>query len=265
MTVKFKYTINDIRNSINKLNINSGDNIYVSCNLANLGFPRIDNIDLLPECFFKNFKKKISSNGTIIVPTHSFFLKDTKKVFNPKSTPCESGAFSTYILKKKNSIRQLHPLASVTALGKNSKLFCNDNSKNAYGSKSPFSRMIKTNTKFISIGIKYNLNCTQIHHLEQINNVPYRFFKEFKQNIKVSNKIKQELFYMYVLRKKFLNFKRDRNKLIFSNFKKFSKVQKIKLGADFIYLYDLTLFSQVTSKLIKKNKYCWLGKKNASI
>lgn len=70
---------------------------------------------------------------------------------------------------------------------------------------------------------------------------------------------------MYVLKKKFINFKRDRNKLIFSNFKKFYKIQKIKLGADFIYLYDLTLFSQVTNKLMKKNKYCWLGKKNASI
>ena len=265
MAKKFNYTINDIKNSINKLNISVGDNIYVSCNLANLGFPKIDSINLLPGFFLKNLKKKISKKGTIIVPSHSFFLKNSKKEFNLKSTPCESGAFSSHILKKKNSIRQLHPLASVTAIGKNAKLFCKNNSKNAYGSRSPFSRMIKTNTKFISIGIKYNLNCTQIHHLEQINKVPYRFFKEFKKKIKASNKIKQESFYMYVLKKKFIDFKRDRNKMIFLNFKKFYKIQKIKLGADFIYLYDLTLFSQVTNKLMKQNKYCWLGKKNASI
>ncbi|MDC1140238.1 AAC(3) family N-acetyltransferase [Candidatus Pelagibacter sp.] len=265
MAEKFNYTISDIKDSINRLNINTGDNIYVSCNLANLGFPKIDSINLLPGFFFKNLKKKISKKGTIIVPTHSFFLKDSKKDFNLKSTPCESGAFSNHILKKKSSVRQMHPLASVTAIGKNSKLFCNKNGKNAYGLKSPFSRMIKANTKFISIGIKYNLNCTQIHHLEQINKVPYRFFKEFKQNIKVLNKTKQESFYMYVLKKKFLNYKRDRNKLIFANFRKFYKVQKVKLGADFIYLYDLTLFSQVTSELMRKNKYCWLGKKNASI
>ena len=265
MSKKFNYTINDIEDSINKLNINKGDNIYVSCNLANLGFPKLDNINSLPELLFKHLKKKISKKGTIIVPTHSFFLKDSKKKFYSKFTPCESGAFSSYILKKKNSIRQLHPLASVTAIGKNSKLFCTNNSKNAYGLRSPFSRMIESNTKFISIGIKYNLNCTQIHHLEQINKVPYRFFKEFEQRIKVSNKVKQESFYMHVLKKKFINFKRNRNKLIFLNFKKFYKIQKIKLGANFIYLYDLTLFSQITDKLMKKNKYCWLGKKNASI
>ena len=101
MAKKFNYTINDIKNSINKLNISVGDNIYVSCNLANLGFPKIDSINLLPGFFLKNLKKKISKKGTIIVPSHSFFLKDSKKKFNLKSTPCESGAFSSHILKKK--------------------------------------------------------------------------------------------------------------------------------------------------------------------
>ena len=59
MVEKFNYTIHDIKDSINKLNINKGDNIYVSCNLANLGFPKIDSINLLPGYFFKSFKKKI--------------------------------------------------------------------------------------------------------------------------------------------------------------------------------------------------------------
>ena len=55
--------------------------------------------------------------------------------------------------------------------------------------------------------------------------------------------------------------KRNRNKLIFKNFKKFSKIQKVKLGSNFIYIYNFSEFIKITNELMKENKFCWLGKK----
>ena len=192
-------------------------------------------------------------------------MKSSKSHFDLKKTFSESGSLSNYILKKKNSIRSLHPLTSVVAIGKNAKYICLNNNNNSYGKNTPYDKLLSLNTKFISIGIKCNLNCSQVHHVEYINKVPYRFLKKIVKNVKIAGKIKKKYFYIYVLKKKYVNIKRNRNKLIFSNFKKFSKIQKIRLGSNFIYVYNFSEFIRVTDKFMKKNKLCWLGKKNAPI
>ena len=149
----------------------------------------------------------------------------------------------------------------MVAIGKKAKYICKKNGKNSYGENSPYQKLFNLNTKFISVGIKYNLNCSQVHHVEYLNKVPYRFLKKIKKNIKISGKIKKLFFYIYVLKKSFVNMKRNRNKLIFKNFKKFSKIQKVKLGSNFIYIYNFSEFIKITNELMKENKFCWLGKK----
>jgi len=261
MNKKYDYTLNDIKKTISKIQISKGDTIYISCNLSKLGFPKLKKIDLLPKYLFNNIKKKISNNGTIVAPAHTFFLNNRKDYFDPKKTLTESGSFSNFILKKKNSFRSLHPLASMVAIGKKAKYICKKNGKNSYGENSPYQKLFNLNTKFISVGIKYNLNCSQVHHVEYLNKVPYRFLKKIKKNIKISGKIKKLFFYIYVLKKSYVNTKRNRNKLIFKNFQKFSKIQKVKLGSNFIYIYNFSEFIKVTNELMKENKFCWLGKK----
>ncbi len=264
MNIKYDYTLNDIKKTINKIRIYKGDTIYISCNLGKLGFPKLKKIDLLPNYLFNIIKKKISNTGTIVAPAHTFFLNNRKDYFDPKKTLTESGSFSNFILKKKNSFRSLHPLASMVAIGKNAKFICKKNTNNSYGTNSPYQKLFSLNTKFISIGIKYNLNCSQVHHVEYLNKVPYRFLKKIKKKIKISGKIKKSFFYIYVLKNKYLNVKRNRNKLIFKNFKKFSKIQKVKLGSNFIYIYNFSEFIKITNEFMKKNKFCWLGKRNDS-
>ena len=58
MNKKYDYTLNDIKKTINKIQISKGDTIYISCNLSKLGFPKLKKIDLLPKYLFNNLKKK---------------------------------------------------------------------------------------------------------------------------------------------------------------------------------------------------------------
>lgn len=255
------YTEKDISLAISKLNLSIGDNLYISGNLANFGMPNIGNLKNLTKIFYYQIKKAIGLNGTIIVPTHSF--NETKNLsqswfINKKS---ESGSFSNFILQNKNSIRQYHPFASVCAIGKNAKFICNFKNRNAYDKNSPFDKMIKIKTKFLSIGIKYNLNCTQVHFLENINKVPYRYQKTFVKKVRVKKKATYKKFNLYVLKEKYIKVKRDRNKLIFKNFKKKSEIKKVKLSSNYLYCYNLYEFFVHTNRLMKKNKYCWLGRK----
>ena len=265
MSSNYDYNLSDLKKAIKQINLKPGDNIYVSCNLSNLGFPNLQKKNLLPDYIYNYLLKEITTEGTIIFPTHTFFENNTKKIFDPKKTKSMSGSFSNYILHKKNVCRSLHPLASIGAIGKNAKFICSKNVKNCYGRNSPFDMMNKIDVKFISIGIKYNLNCSQVHFLEYKNKVPYRFLKKIVSKVKKYGKIKKSLFYIYVLKKKFRSIERDRNNLIFRNFLKYSKIKTIKLGQNYIYAYDFNKFFKTTDLLMKKNNLCWLGKKNASL
>ena len=66
---------------------------------------------------------------------------------------------------------------------------------------------------------------------------------------------------MFVLKEKYKNFKRNKNKIIINNFTKKFKVKKIKLGNNWIYMYDLDSFYNVTTRLFEKNIHAWSGKK----
>ena len=93
--------------------------------------------------------------------------------------------------------------------------------------------MIKLNTKFLSLGLPVNVNCSQVHHAEFMMNVPYRYNKKFVK--KRNKKIYKKEFSMFVLKEEFLNLKRNKNKIILENFKQKEKVFKSKLGANYIY------------------------------
>ncbi len=66
---------------------------------------------------------------------------------------------------------------------------------------------------------------------------------------------------MFVLKEKHLKIRRNKNKLIIKNFLKKNKVKKTKLGNGYIYLYNLKDFYKENIKLLKKNIFCWVGKK----
>ena len=71
--------------------------------------------------------------------------------------------------------------------------------------------MIEKNTKFLSLGMPVNLYCSQVHHAEFLMKVPYRKNKKFFHKIRVENKFFIKKYYMFVLKEKYLNLKRNKN------------------------------------------------------
>lgn len=262
MNTKFTPNLSKV---INGLDLKKNDNVYVSGNFLNLGLTHIKNYNKLPEIFFNLLIKKIGPKGTIVVPSHSFYLVNEKSSFDLKKTKCDSGAFSNFILKQKKTVRQIHPFSSSAAIGYNAKYICTNNTKHVYGPSSPFDRMIKLKTKFISFGLPINKNCSQVHHAEFNMGVPYRYTKEFEKKIKIGKKVYKDKFYMFVLYKEFTKKKRNKNKIIINYFKKRSKVIKRKFGNNYIYQYSMDEFYYHTISLMKKNIFCWMGSRPQKI
>jgi aminoglycoside 3-N-acetyltransferase len=257
--MNYNYLKDDIEKCFRKLNIKKDDTLYITGNISSFGNIKNEKLRELPELFFKIIKKKIGSGGTIIVPTHSFNLIKSKKIFNPSQTFSETGAFSNYILSLKKTVRQIHPYSSSSAIGKKANFICSNNTRHVYGPSSPFQRMIKLNTKFISLGMPVNQNCSQVHQAEFDMNVPYRYTKEFNHKIKIKNKLYNEKFYLFVLYKQYIKLKRNKNKKILKEFLRKEKIKKQKLGKNYIYCYDMKKFYQHTLSLLKKDIFAWMN------
>ena len=253
--MKKDYDINDLYNAYKSLKIKKNDIIYITGNLLSLG--RYENRNILNDNF-NVLKNIIGKKGTIAFPTHSFELVSSKRVFDIKNTYSETGSFTEFLRKKKNSVRQNHPYSSTTAIGKYAKFICTNNTQHVYGPNSPFQRLIDLNAKFIGFGMSPGLTATQVHHAEFMMDVPYRFIKTFKQRSKINKKIVTKEFYLFVLHKNLIALRRDRNKKIFRYFVKKNKILRKKLGKSYIYSYSFSKFYKSTIELMKKDICCWL-------
>lgn len=256
--LKRNYDLSDLVNCWKKLKIKKGDIVYITGNIFFLGL-YYNHKNVLKD-FLKTLKNALGPRGTIVFPTHSWSLVQSRKIFSIKNTQSESGVFTEFLRKKKNTHRQFHPFSSTSALGHHAKYITNSASRHVYGLNSPFDKLIKLNAKFISIGLEPNLTCSQVHHAELMSNVPYRFIKEFTNLVERDKKISLEKFYLHVLYSSLKNIVRDKNKKIFSSFSK-KKIITSKLGKSKIYCYPIKEFHEHTLSLMEKDIYIWLKRK----
>ena len=113
------FTINDFENTLIKLKIKKGDNIYILPDLFRLGKLKdaYDNQKYY-SMIFNSIKKIIGTNGTIFLNTYTFDNARQNKDFIYESKNCTSSALSNFFIKKK-VVRSIHPMFSVAGLGKN--------------------------------------------------------------------------------------------------------------------------------------------------
>ena len=119
-----KYSLKEIKESLNKLNIKKKDIVYVSGNLVSFGKPEIKNLNDLPKIFFNEIYQLVGKEGTIMFPSHTFHLVNSDQTFEPNKTKSISGSFTNYIIENKKFYRQLHPYASIAGVGKHAKYLC---------------------------------------------------------------------------------------------------------------------------------------------
>ena len=169
------------------------------------------------------------------------------------------GGFSEFIRKLPNSKRSFHPFWSLSAIGPNASILTKEISKNAYDNNSVFSRLFNLpNSYFMSLGNHPRFMLSVIHHMELINNVPYRYNKIFEHSVMNNEKkLITDKFELYVLKEKFINKKRSENKKIFDNYEKHDVLEHANVLNSNIYIFNLNNFYNITQKLFEKDINCW--------
>ena len=79
----------------------------------------------------------------------------------------------------KNSVRTGHPIYSFAIIGNHSQSFNGLNNESAYSNESPFGILSKLNGKIAILDLDDQNSMTFYHHIEEVNKVKYRYFKNF--------------------------------------------------------------------------------------
>jgi aminoglycoside 3-N-acetyltransferase len=252
------YSERSLRDAYEQLGIGSGDLIYVAGNLLNLGFPPVTSREEILRLHHDALRAAVGESGTLVVPTYTFSLCNTDKVFDVDATPSEVGPITEYIRLQPGAVRQFHPFSSKTAVGPLARDLCADCSRHANGGETPFPRMCDANCKIVSIGLEPARVCSVVHHVELEMGVPYRYVKEFQQPVVRNGKIGIEPFYLYVVYRE-CDLDRGDNKRIIQHFRESHPIREVRVGAGFIYTFSMPDLVTATRKLMEQDIYCYLN------
>jgi aminoglycoside 3-N-acetyltransferase len=251
------YDYNDLLELYKNLGLGQGRVVYVTGNFGRLGRYYQNEREIILQDHINAIQEIIGINGTLVVPTHSWSLCNTDKLFDIENMKSETGPFTEKVRKMDNSVRQFHPFSSLTAVGKKSVEICTNNSRHVFGLESPFQRMIDLDALYISVGQPMERSISLVHHIELLMGVPYRYTKEFIQPCLIDGDIKMIEFYAFVTRNE-CDIIRDRNTKIMSKFREKYSLQSVSVGRSFAESLNMKDFFQSTTKEFMKDMYIWL-------
>ena len=251
------YSYGNILEAYGKVGISKGKTIYITGNFGRLGpYEKPAKADILA-AHLKALQHLVGKEGTLVVPTHTFSLCNTDKVFSITESVSETGPFTEFVRNQEGAVRQHHPFSSSTALGKKASWICADNGRHVYGVHSPFHRMIEDEALFISVSMEVERTVTLVHHAEFMMGVPYRYTKEFVHRCDLDGAVRQYEFYLHVLYRD-ADIHRDRNQKLFRIYRKNHPVRSCSLGRSAVYSLEMKPFYETATREMSKDIYLWL-------
>ena len=252
------YTKNDILKSLQKLNIKKGDTIFINPEIYKFGLYKDakKSEDYFID-FYSILKSLVGKNGTLCMNSYTFNTLRNNEPFNYNSHQCTSGKLSEILLKDKKSVRSIHPVFSVSAVGKNAKYICNNNSRHNYGFNSPYLKFTECNGKILNLGMNPWQNPFN-HVAEFLIGVPYYYNKY--TNIKyLKNGKKNKLSFSSFVR--YLNYELIEDfSIIKKEIQRLKIVNKQKLGEGYIFSMNSNKYLQACIKMLSKNQFAFINK-----
>jgi len=170
----------DLANAFASVGLQEGDVVYLSTQLYGLG-PLSDALSRAEylESIYDSLNVVIGSSGTLVVPTFTQQVGRFGLPFNLEETESLTGVFGEYLRKRADSVRSLHPVFSVAAVGPCANEICNDVSAVAFGAESAFDRLVRIGAKAVCIGFDYYSGhiVSLMHLVETAFAVPYYYNK----------------------------------------------------------------------------------------
>lgn len=122
--------------------------------------------------------KKLANEGyTLAFPSFTFSFTETGE-FDESINSSETGIMADWVYQLNNSIRTKHPIYSHVIIGPEASEALDASVKSCFGTASIYSIFEKKDAFLVMFGCGWS-RCTSFHYFEELNHVPYRYFKKF--------------------------------------------------------------------------------------
>ena len=174
------YTQRELADAFSAVGLAEGDIVYLTTQLYGLG-PMADatnRLDFL-ERFYAAIRSAIGQGGTLVVPTFTQQVGQFGLPYIHEETVSLTGILGEHVRQRADSIRSLHPVFSVAAIGPRQDELCRDVSPVAFGVDSAFDRLARLGGKAVCLGFEYYSGhiVSLMHHVETMFAVPYYYNK----------------------------------------------------------------------------------------
>jgi len=173
-------TDKDLLHTLRQVGIQDGDTIFVHSDIKMFGKIALTDKTMLLHSLVETLKRSVGTDGTVVMPTFTFsFCKN--EPFDVNHTRSTVGSLTDFFRTESGVRRSVHPIFSVAAWGAHADEFMRI-SKDSFGDGTAFETLRRLGGKLVLLGTQFD-TCSFLHHLEQIHQVPYRYFKTFDGTI----------------------------------------------------------------------------------
>lgn len=193
---------------LDRLGVRSGDRIMLGIDMGKLplpAYPAVFTRDSFRErearwCGFvlRVLLDRLGSAGSLLVPSFTYSCGKPGSTFVAESTPSENGPFTEYFRTQAGVTRSLHPIFSLSGIGRDASALLDDVGCSAFGAKSPFGRFARYGIRFLCLGVELRNSITYVHHLEQSYGCPHRYNKTFDTIVSSNGRAIEGPWFAYV-------------------------------------------------------------------
>jgi len=185
----------ELLEAFQSVGLERGDVVYVASSLAALGMmddPVRDTLGAL--------RQVVGEEGTLVMPAFNFdFCRG--EPFDVRRTPSTCGQLSETFRTLTGVVRSASPpYHGVTAVGPGAREFGAIRSLTSFGRDSVFQHLHDVEAKHLLIGCGYDEGVAHFHWLEELREVPYRYWKKIEGQVISDGECHQQTHFMYARR-----------------------------------------------------------------
>jgi aminoglycoside 3-N-acetyltransferase len=178
--------------------IGGSDVVVAHSALWTFGHQFDGDIRRLPERLIAIMLEILGPKRSLAMPTYTFSFCSLRK-FDLTRSKSEVGTLTEAFRKRTDVIRTLQPIYSYAILGPHAEAFASALALTAFGKGSAMSLFESLNVQQLMLGLKFQKAISIVHRAEELEGVPYRYYKRFSGDLLVDGEKAgeaEEIFYV---------------------------------------------------------------------
>jgi len=178
--------------ALQAVGVRAGDGLLIHSAVQFLGKPA-EGLGI----YLEAIQEVIGPEGTLAVPAFNFAFARGEP-FDPQEAPSQKiGAFAEWVRTRTEARRTPHPMQSLAVIGAQAADLAGRDTPSAFDPGSAFERMLELDFKLLLLGADVNA-ISLLHYSEQRLNVPYRYWKAFRGQVRTADGWQERTYRMFV-------------------------------------------------------------------